>query len=78
MCYETAYQMSENLAMKSTVQVKSGVMTTSEPVSRTYTYRKGNYHLIGLKKISSADENYFVIDPSSKNKLLIDYFYFSN
>lgn len=38
MCYETAYQMNENIAMKSTV--KSGVMAPNEPVSRTYTYRK--------------------------------------
>lgn len=40
MCYETAYQIGENIAMKSSV--KSGVMATAdrEPVSRTYTYRK--------------------------------------
>lgn len=53
MCYETAsYHMSENLAMKSTV--KSGVMTPSEPVSRTYTYRKGNYRQIDRNKSSSG------------------------
>lgn len=38
MCYETAYQniVSETNAMKS----KGPMMTTSEPVSRTYQYRK--------------------------------------
>lgn len=39
MCYESAYQIGENIAMKSTV--KSAVMTAAtEPVSRTYQYRK--------------------------------------
>lgn len=38
MCYETAYQIGENLAMKSSV--KGGVMASVEPVSRTYQYRK--------------------------------------
>lgn len=38
MCYETAYQISENIAMKSVA--KSSVMNVSEPVSRTYQYRK--------------------------------------
>lgn len=38
MCYEANYQIGENIAMKSAV--KSSVMSTAEPVSRTYQYRK--------------------------------------
>lgn len=38
MCYETTYQINENIAMKSAV--KSSVMAAAEPVSRTYQYRK--------------------------------------
>lgn len=38
MCYENAYQMGENIAMKSSV--KGAVMASAEPVSRTYQYRK--------------------------------------
>lgn len=38
MCYETAYQIGENIAMKSSV--KGSVMASVEPVSRTYQYRK--------------------------------------
>lgn len=34
MCYETSYQIGENIAMK------SGVIQPTEPVSRTYQYRK--------------------------------------
>lgn len=34
MCYETTYQIGENIAMK------SGVIQPTEPVSRTYQYRK--------------------------------------
>lgn len=37
MCYETAYQIGD-IAMKSAV--KSSVMNATEPVSRTYQYRK--------------------------------------
>jgi hairy and enhancer of split, invertebrate len=35
MCYETSYQIADNIAMK-----KSSVMSSAEPVSRTYQYRK--------------------------------------